>query len=170
MCQSKPESFLRRVCLLIVAVLLSLPAWSQNAVWRCGNEFTNQPGPQPETRGCRLVDTGVVITPPEPRPPVRPASSPSGARTSSERVDRSEQQARDRDARFILESELRRAQERVADLTADYNQGNPTPLASEQGQAERYRERTAELRRRLERAQSDVAAIERELARLPATR
>lgn len=151
-------------------VMWVMPAWSQNAVWRCGNEFTNQPGPQPEARGCRLVDTGVVMTPPEPRPAPRAAAAPSGARSPSERVDRSEQQARDRDARFILESELRRAQERVADLSAAYNQGNPTPLPSEQGQEALYRERTAELRRRLERAQSDVAAIERELARLPATR
>jgi ribose 1,5-bisphosphokinase PhnN len=85
-------------------------------------------------------------------------------------VERTEQQARDRDARFILESELRRAQDRVADLATVYNQGRPTPLPSEQGLAERYRERTAELRRRLERAQGDVAAIERELARLPALR
>lgn len=152
----------------MLAGLLAMPAWSQNAVWRCGSEFTNQPGPQPEARGCRLVDTGVVMTPPEPRPAARAATPAAGARSPSERVDRSEQQARDRDARFILEAELRRAQERVADLSMAYNQGNPMPLASEQGQEARYRERTAELRRRFERAQSDVAAIERELARLPA--
>lgn len=174
-----------------IGLVLSTAVSAQSGVWRCGNEYTNQPGPNPETRGCRQVEGGnlsiVEDTRPRPvsgatgsTPPPTAGSAPtttqtsrppaSGARSPAERVDRSEQQARDRDARLILDSELKRAQERVQELAAEYNGGQPTPLASERGNDARYRERTEELKRRLERAQSDVAAIEREIARMPATR
>ncbi len=176
------------VMLALLAASLAGPAWSQGVVWRCGNEFTNQPGPNPEARGCRRVEGGNLsivegaraasgaapaatgVTPSASAPAQRPAGAPTGARSEPERVDRAAQQARDRDARLILETELRRARERVAELEAEFNQGNPAPLASERGDEARYRERTAELERRLQRAQGDVAAIERELARLPAAR
>lgn len=163
------------------------PLLAQGQVWRCGNEYTNQPGANPEARGCRLVEGGnlsimedararnaspATAATPSTRPTNgqtnRPPASTSGARNPGERVDRTEQQARDRDARLILETELKRAQDRVVELEAEYNQGKPTPLASERGNDDRYRDRTEELKRRLERAQSDVAAIEREMARLPA--
>ncbi len=160
------------------------PLLAQGQVWRCANEYTNQPGANPEARGCRLVEGGNLsimedarprnaapaspTTRPSSGPAARPTGSASGARSPGERVDRTEQQARDRDARLILETELKRAQDKVVELEAEYNQGKPTPLASERGNDDRYRDRTEELKRRLERAQSDVAAIEREIARLPA--
>jgi hypothetical protein len=71
---------------------------------------------------------------------------------------------------LILEAELRRAQERVQELAREFNQGRPTLLPGEQATEPRYLERTEDLRRRLERAQGDVAAIEREMARLPVPR
>lgn len=184
----KPLVFSSGLILTLLAASLAGPAWSQAVVWRCGNEFTNQPGPNPQARGCRRVEGGNLsivggtgaasgstpgaasAAPSASAPAQRSASAPAGARSEQERVDRAAQQARDRDARLILETELRRARERVGELETEFNQGNPAPLASERGNDARYRERTAELERRLQRAQGDVAAIERELARLPATR
>jgi len=169
------------------ALLPAAPALAQGQIWRCGNEYTNQPGERPEARGCRLLQggnlsivegrrpapatatpaaslaPGAAATSAAPRPPATSAERPP-----SQRVDRAEQQARDRDARLILETELRRAQERVRELQTEFNQGRPQPLPSERGDAARLQERTEELRRRLERAQGDVTAIERELGRLPA--
>ncbi len=162
------------------AVLLPAPALAQSQIWRCGNEYTNQPGERPEARGCRLLQGGNLSIVEGRRPAAAPtpgaASSSAAPRTPatsaerppSQRVDRTEQQARDRDARLILETELRRAQERVRELQAEFNQGRPQPLPHERGDAARLQERTEELRRRLDRAQGDVTAIERELARLPA--
>jgi len=180
-----------------VAVLAVLPAHAQPAVWRCGNEYTNQPGPNPAARGCRPVEGGNLsivedtrrrdapsatpadnpnapaATPPRAASAPAPANASAGAsaaRSPNERVDRSDQQARDRDARLILEAELRRAQERVQELAREFNQGRPSLLPGEQATEPRYLERTEDLRRRLERAQGDVAAIEREMARLPVPR
>jgi len=192
----QPTLFLPSVLAVLLAVILAGPAWSQAVIWRCGNEFTNQPGPNPEARGCRRVESGnlsvvegtrtqggsapaaagagAAASAPAQRPAGAPtgssAGAPAGARSEQERVDRATQQARDRDARLILETELQRARERVAELETEFNQGKPAALASERGNEARYRERVAELERRLQRAQGDVAAIERELARLPAER
>ncbi len=167
----------------LVLGVLSLSVAAQGQIWRCGNEYTNNPGSQPESRGCRVVEGGNLTivesgrapsgapsaTPaPGPAPAARSAAPSSGARNGNERVGRTEQQARDRDARLILETELRRARERLVELETEYNQGQPARLPSERGDDGRYRERSEELKRRLERAQGDVMAIERELERLPA--
>jgi len=170
------------------ALLPAAPALAQSQIWRCGNEYTNQPGERPEARGCRLLQGGnlsivegrrpVPATPSANAANPTPGAAPSSAaprtpassaeRPPSQRVDRSEQQARDRDARLILETELRRAQERVRELQAEFNQGRPQPLPHERADAARLLERTEELRRRIDRAQGDAVAIERELVRLPA--
>jgi len=163
-------------------LLPASPALAQSQIWRCGNEYTNQPGERPEARGCRLLQGGNLSIVEGRRPaaatPAAPGADPSSAaartpatsaeRPPGQRVERTEQQARDRDARLILETELRRAQERVRELQTEFNQGRPQPLPSERGDTARLQERTEELRRRLERAQGDVTAIERELGRLPA--
>jgi len=165
------------------AILVAPPALAQGQIWRCGNEYTNQPGERPEARGCRLLQGGNLSIVEGRRPTgnqaaasdASPAASNSAPRAAasteprppSQRVERNEQQARDRDARLILETELRRAQERVRELQAEFNQGRPQPLPSERGDEARLAQRTEELRRRLERAQGDVTAIEREISRLP---
>lgn len=166
------------------AILVAPPALAQGQIWRCGNEYTNQPGERPEARGCRLLQGGNLSIVEGRRPaanqaagaaassPVASNSAPRAPasaepRPPSQRVERTEQQARDRDARLILETELRRAQERVRELQAEFNQGRPQPLPGERGDEARLAQRTEELRRRLERAQGDVTAIEREIGRLP---
>jgi len=82
-------------------------------------------------------------------------------------VGTSDQRARDSDARAILESELRKAETRQAELAKEYNNGSPERTALELRNPQGYIERTAELKASLARAESDVAGIKRELARLP---
>ena len=91
------------------------------------------------------------------------ASSPPGA----PRVDQSAQRARDADARAILESELRKSESRLSDLQAEYNQGAPQRNALDLRNTQHYLDRTAALKDKVLRAESDVAGIRRELARLP---
>ncbi|WP_243855529.1 hypothetical protein [Aquabacterium sp. A08] len=157
------------------------PALAQSPIYRCGNEYTNNPG-NAQARGCRLVEGGNLTIVEGTRPAAagspaaeaRPGAAPAkanAARSPGERVDSSEQRARDSDARQILTTELRRAEERLSDLREEYNSGQPERLASERSNPQRYQERVADLKARLERAESDVAGIQRELGRLaPAAR
>ncbi|MEY5097438.1 MAG: hypothetical protein RJA36_157 [Pseudomonadota bacterium] len=159
----------------IVAPLLlataALPAPAQDKIWRCGNEYTNNPG-DARARGCKPVETGnfTVIEGlrPQagaPRPAAPPKAAAAGARSEAERVDAAEQRARDADARAILEAELRKAEARLAELRAEYRNGEPEQRPEEYRNPPLYQQRVAALREQLVRAESDVAALRRELGR-----
>ncbi|TSE36696.1 hypothetical protein Tfont_01772 [Tepidimonas fonticaldi] len=157
-------------------------AWAQGgAIWRCGNEYTNNPGPNPAARGCREMQGGNLTIVEGTRPAggaagapgnaggaggAAPAAAPNGARSPAERVEPDQQRQRDAEARRILEQELRRAEERLAQARADYADGKPPRLANERTDSPRYTARVEELRTRVERAEADVAAIRREIGRL----
>jgi hypothetical protein len=97
----------------------------------------------------------------------RPAPKLSSSPSSAPRVSPNDQRARDADARAILESELRKAEARHAELTKEYNNGAPERNALDLRNTQRYAERTAEIKANLARSESDIAGIKRELARLP---
>jgi len=76
------------------------------------------------------------------------------------------QRARDADARRILGDELRREEDKLAALQREYNNGEPERLGSERNYA-RYQERVAGMRAAIQRKEADIAAIRRELGKLP---
>ena len=160
--------------LVLVPLLLPVAAWSQDRIYRCGNEYTNNAS-QARERGCKLVEGGnvtVLGTTPS-RPATNSAGGSSGGGASSSpasapKVGSNDQRARDADARAILESELRKAEARQAELAKEYNNGAHERNALDLRNPQRYMERTAELKSALARAESDVAGIKRELGRLPA--
>ena len=80
-------------------------------------------------------------------------------------MDNNDQRARDADARAILESELRKAESRLAELNKEYNNGAPERNALDLRNPQRYMERTAELKASIARAEGDIAGIQRELGR-----
>jgi hypothetical protein len=133
------------------------PLWGQTQVWRCGHVYTNQPGSHPEQQGCRLIESAssaVIDGGAPPRasvPAARPPQAPPAARPPSPAapVDRAEQQQRDRDAHAILAAELQRARAHLSAL------GSTAPPDRD----------PAAHARDVARAQGDVAAIEREIAR-----
>jgi hypothetical protein len=145
------------------------PAWAQDRIYRCGNEYTNNAS-QAKERGCKLVEGGNVTVLQGTRPArAAPAGTPAGAGASpanAPRVDAADQRARDADARAILEAELRKAETRLADLRKEYNDGSPQRSALELRNPQGYIERTAELKAAVTRAEADVAGIQRELGRL----
>ncbi len=150
---------------LICLALLAGPALAQDRIYRCGNEYTNN-ATQAKERGCKLVEGGnVTVVEGARSAPAAPkaAVSPSSAL----RVDPNDQRARDADARAILESELRKAEARHAELLKEYNNGAPERNALDLRNPQRYMERTAEIKASLARSESDIAGIKRELARLP---
>lgn len=160
-------------------MLVCLPLQAQDRIYRCGNEYTNDPG-DAKARGCRLVEGGNVTVIQGTKPSAaaagganggaasRAAAPASGARSDSERVDASAQRARDADARAILEGELRKAESRLAGLKTEFNNGEPEKRGPEFRNHQMYLDRVAELKAGVARAQSDVDGIRRELARLNA--
>ena len=165
------------IVLTLAVGLASSSAWAQ--VYRCGNEYTNavRDAKDAQARGCRLVEGGnitVIEAPrtPAPTPAVRaPNAAPSTTSpNATARIDDTQQRQRDQDARMILESELKKAEQRQAELLKEYNNGEPDKIGIEARNYQRYLDRVAALKASIARNDSDIAGIKRELARLPAPR
>ena len=165
--------------LFTLLLIASTPfaAWAQDRIYRCGNEYTNN-ATQAKERGCRLVEGGnvTVVQGTRPASTAAPAAGGGGAAAPSSatspanapRVSNNEQKSRDSDARAILESELRKAETRHAELLKEYNNGAPERNALDLRNPQRYQARTAELKASVARSESDIAGIQREITRLPA--
>ena len=117
-------------------------------------------------RGCRTIEGAPVTVMQTPRA-AKPAPVASGQRSETTvKVDPKEQQARDSEARRILEAEHRREEERLAALQKEFNNGEPERRGDEQNYA-KYQERVATMKAAITRKEADIAAIKRELQKLP---
>jgi len=162
----------RRIALALLAAL-ALPATAAtDKIWRCGNEYTNQPG-DAKARGCKPIEGGnlTVIEGLKPQGGSRTAANAArpgapAARAEGERVESAEQRARDADARAILEAELRKAETRQAELRQEYQAGEPEKRPEELRNPALHQHRSAALKEQLTRVDADVAALRRELARM----
>lgn len=146
---------------LIVTFLATNSSWAQGRIYRCGNEYTNTVS-EAQAKDCKLVSGGNVTVVPAFRPPARTAS----ATQPGARVDASEQRSKDADSRYILESELKKAEARQAELLREYNNGEPEKMAQETRNHQKYLDRVTELKASISRNESDIAGIRRELERL----
>ena len=185
----KSVSSLLTLWVSAAALIVAQPSTAQDArpVYRC-------PGPpvlytdaitaeEARERNCRGIDGApltVVQTPRRPNPapagspgaaaPASPASpaapaAPGAATRPDTRIDPAVQRARDADARRILETELRREEERLELLKREFNNGEPERRGEERNFA-LYQQRVAEMRAAIGRKESDIAAIKRELGKL----
>jgi hypothetical protein len=178
--------------LVLAGLLIPSPASAQDAgrpVYRC-------PGPpvlytdaisveQARERGCRPI-TGAPLTvvqvprrptgpeagaqAPGRREPGSPSTASGGApREAGEgganRVDPALQRERDAQARRILQAEFAAGQTQLEALVKEYNGGQPERRGDERNAAV-YFERVANLKTAIERKQADLAALQRELAKL----
>ena len=157
-----------RILATLLLAALSVAAWAQTrTVYRCpGNVYTSEI--TDKEGGCRTIEGApiTIVAPPKPRPQQGAASGPRG---EGEKVDAKEQRARDSDARRILEAELKREQAALAALQQEFNNGEPERKGEERNY-QRYIDRVEELRNAIARKQADIAAIQREMAKLPAPR
>lgn len=165
-------------------------------VYRCpGNLYTDQLTPKEAIdQGCKTLDGAPITVIQAPRRvpsgggassghtgggggnssggggegTARAASGPApAARASGDmRVDPAQQRARDSDARRILEAELRKEEERLGALQKDFNHGEPERRGDERNAA-RYQERVNEMKAAIARKEADIAAIKREIGKLP---
>jgi hypothetical protein len=119
-------------------------------------------------KGCKRMDVGPVLTVPATRMPQRATRAEDRVTVSPAnfpRVDRDTQRTRDGDRRRVLEDELKTEEEKLARLKAEYNNGEPERRGDERNFA-LYAERIQRLREDLARAESNVNALQRELALL----
>jgi hypothetical protein len=154
--------------IVLAALAGVVHAQTPTVVYRCPGPpvlYTDQlTAQEARERGCRTIEGApvtVVQTPQRARPP---ASSP--VRPAEARVDPAEQRARDSDARRILGAELKREEDKLAELRREYNNGEPERLGSERNY-QKYLDRVAEMKAAIERKEADIGAIKRELAKLP---
>ena len=154
--------------ILLLGSLCSLSALS-GTVYRCpGNVYTSEiSDKEAKERNCRTIEGApiTIVSPPK-RAPVQAAGN-GAPRGEGSKVDGKDQRARDSDARAILEAELKREEEALAALQKEFNNGEPDRQGGERNYA-RYQERVEEMKSALARKQADVAALRRELAKLPA--
>jgi hypothetical protein len=166
-------------------LLAGVAAQAQDgAVYQCAKAgqpqlFTDAAGARQSRErgfGCQPMQAVPVTVPQGPRrhaaaapaPAAAPEPAASGASQplrDAERAQASQQRARDSDARAILQSELQREQARLQQLLAEYNDGRPERQGDERNY-QRYLDRVAALKASIERSSADIAALQRELARL----
>src|SRR5436309_12580077 len=161
-----------RACSLLAAIAVPLMAAAQQPareVYRCpGNPvlYTDTlSAKEAKDKGCRTLE-GAPITIVQAVKPRPAASSGATARPADAKVDPNEQRARDSDARRILEGELKREEERLAELQKEFNNGEPERRGDERNY-QKYLDRVADMKASIARKENDIAAIKRELAKLP---
>ncbi|MBA4175516.1 MAG: hypothetical protein C0505_02990 [Leptothrix sp. (in: Bacteria)] len=167
-----PNKTLARAGALALLLAPVAAAWAQDkTVYRC-------PGPpvlytdamtaqEAKDKGCRPIEgVPVTVVPAPPRPRVAAPAPGASARPGEGRVDPAEQRARDSDARRILADEMKREEDRLAEMKREFNNGEPERRGDERNYA-KYLERVAEMRAAIQRKEADLAALKRELAKLP---
>ena len=171
-------------CWVASALLCASSSWAQQTreVYRCPGTpvlYTDSlSAKEAREKGCTpLASAPVTVvggTGPRPAEAKAPsAGAPRNSnersaneRSSNERVSASEQRARDSDARRILEGELKREEQQLTSLQKEYNNGEPERRGDERNY-QKYIDRVAEMKAGIARKEADIAAIKRELAKLP---
>ncbi|MFC5499144.1 hypothetical protein ACFPOE_16475 [Caenimonas terrae] len=157
----------------LAALVFAANSHAQARIFRCGNAYTNDAA-EAKSKNCKLVEGGYITVVEGTRVQGAPSGSASNASTklasAGTRVESADQKARDSDARQILESELKKAEVRQAELLKEFNNGEPDKQGSEGRNYQKYLDRVAELKASIARNQNDIAGIKRELDRVPASK
>lgn len=158
-------------CVLLVAASLACHATATaqgGTVYRCPGKpvlYTDAlSSKDAKDKGCSALEGAPVTIVQGVKP--RVAAGPAPVPAAATRIDPADQRARDSDARRILEGELKREEERLAAMQAEYNNGQPERRGDEKNY-QKYIDRVADLKAGLARKESDIVAIRRELSKTP---
>ncbi len=148
---------MKQFLFLVITAFGANLAWADADTYVCTDAngvktFTNMVG---EGKGCKKVDLPTLTTFPAPK---RSAKAPS----DFPKVDEATQKKRDAERKQILADELRSEQQKLSDLTTQYNNGEPDRNGNERNYA-KYQDRTQSLKDELTRTQQNVDALQREL-------
>lgn len=163
---------LARGCALALLLWPAVAVHAQDkTVYRCPGPpvlYTDAMSPQEaKDKGCRAIEgVPVTVVPAPPRARAAAPATGASARPGEGRIDPADQRARDSDAKRILGDELKREEDRLAEMKREFNNGEPERRGDERNFA-KYQERVAEMRAAIQRKEADIAALKRELAKLP---
>jgi hypothetical protein len=158
-------------CAALLLACGAVPASSADAadssvMYRCpGNDYKNTiTAKEAEKLGCKRID-GAPVTVIQMTKPRGAAAVPASG-SGNVRVDPVAQRARDSDARRILEGELRAEEEKLAVMEKEFNNGQPERQGDEKNY-QKYLDRVSDMRAAIARKQTDIAALQREIRKLP---
>jgi len=115
-------------------------------------------------KGCRTIE-GQPIT--VVQMPKKPSPGAVDAQRESAKIEAGQQKARDDERRRVLEGELRQSESRLAAAQAEYQNGNGEKRGDEARNYQKYLDRMAELKASINRQEADIAALKREISKLP---
>lgn len=162
--------------MLSVALMggLAAPVQAQGTQGATASQVYRCPGPpvlytdslspkEAQEKGCRTIEGSpvTVVSAPKPRPAASGQASGEGAK-----VDSTLQKARDSDRRAVLERELKESESKLAELQKEYANGTPERRGDERNY-QKYLDRVAELKSGITRQEADIAALKREISKLP---
>jgi len=159
----KPYAF---AVLLCIASLNC--AHAQNDVYVCSDE--NGVKEYKNTgagKGCKKLELpGLSSTPPARRKAPAAVGEGNAAAASFPKVNGATQKARDSERKRILQDELTSEEKKLAGLKADFNNGEPERRGDERNYA-KYQQRVADTKDDIARSERNIAALKRELSKLP---
>jgi hypothetical protein len=152
------------VSIFLAAAGFATASWSEGTMWRCpGNEYNNTlSAKEAQAKGCKTIEGAPITVIQGSKPRAVPPAASSGVT----RVDPVEQRLRDNDARRILEGELQREENRLTEMKTEYNNGQPERQGNEKNY-QKYIDRVGEMKTAIDRKESDIAALKREIAKQP---
>jgi hypothetical protein len=155
-------------------LLMALPcfaglALADQAVYKCGQEITNQPNDPSQCQKLLISNpTQIEGTRVQNGQSPKPVSAVSG--TAAERISippTKPQDALQRNvqARTVLEDEWQKLSAKQAEMVRVFNGGQPALQEGESLQNPQYKRRVAEMQIQIERMARDLMALKRELSR-----
>lgn len=151
---------------LFFSMVLTGYVAAQEAVYRCGNEYTNDAA-RAKSEKCKLLESGAIVTVPSHKRTMdvqkstsqnlnkRPAPVPATPATTEQKA---QQQKRDSDSKLIIESELKKTESQLVDLRKQFDQIPAIVSGSEL-------EKKANLKQQIARHEADIVSLKRELKR-----
>ncbi|MEO5846040.1 MAG: hypothetical protein ABIQ33_14515 [Caldimonas sp.] len=167
-----PQRFSR--CAALLLACSAVPAGNaqtadSSIMYRCpGNDYKNTiTAKEADKLGCKRIEGApvTIIQMTKPRA-ASPGPAASGGGGGAVRVDPVAQRARDSDARRILEGELKAEEEKLAAMQKEFNSGQPERQGDEKN-FQKYLDRVNDMRAAIGRKQTDIAALQREIRKLP---
>jgi len=171
---------MHRIRSSLVVLTTAAALWPLHAAAQANTVVYRCPGPpvlytdtisaaEAKEKGCRTIEGAPITVIQGQRPRTgSPVPASSGPRPADSKVDPAQQRARDGDARRILEGELKKEEEQLEQMLKDYNKGEPERRGDERNY-QKYLDRVAEMKAAIARKESDIAAIKREISKLPAS-
>jgi hypothetical protein len=159
---------MQRLAATLLLMLAAFGAQAQSTVYRC-------PGPpvlytdgltakEAAEKGCRTIEGTPVTVVQMPR---KTSPVAAEAQRESAKIEASQQRGRDDERRKVLEGELHDAERKLAAAQAEYNGGNGERRGDEARNYQKFLDRMAELKASINRQESDIQALKREISKLP---